>query len=127
MSDERVETLVHRICWDRLDLDKLRSTIVCTLTDDETDEDLVPEVWGDAEQIAMLRSIYLALSNTDVDIARVREIDQRTDRAERGPHFFNLVLIMYFAWSYRWREANGYTDASAIPLFCIEHKFPVHL
>ena len=123
MCDERVETLVHRISWDRLDLDKLRSTIVCTLTDDETDEELVPEVWGDAQQIAMLRSIYSALSNADMDIARVRAIDQLTDRAVRGPHFFNLVLIMYFAWSHRWREANGHADAHAIPVFCVECKF----
>ena len=123
MSDERVETLVHRISWDRLDLDKLRSTIVCTLADDETDEELVPDVWGDAEEIAVLRSIYLALGNTEVDIARVRAIDERTDRAERGPHFFNLVMIMYSAWSHRWREANGHADAHAIPVFCVECKF----
>jgi hypothetical protein len=38
MSDERVETLVHRISWDSLDLDKLRSMIVHALTDDEIDD-----------------------------------------------------------------------------------------
>ena len=123
MSDERVETLVYRICWDSLDIDKLRTAIVDTLKDDEVDEDLTPEVWGDTEQIAILRSIYSALANTDIDIARVRHIDGRTDRAARGPHFFNLVLIMYFAWSHRWREANGYADAPAIPVFCVERKF----
>ena len=124
MSDERVETLVHRICWDRLDLDKLRSTIVDTLTDDVLTDDEVDEetrwAWGDAEQITILRIMYLALVDADVDITRVRDIDQRTDRAERGPHYFNLVMIMYSAWSHRWREANGYADAPAIPIFCIE-------
>ena len=110
MGDARVETLVHGICWDRLDLDKLRCTIVDALTDavitdddDEVDED-VPEVWGDAAQIALLRSIYLAVS--DVGLDRVRAADDRAQRAQRGPHFFNLVLIMYGAWSERWREAN---------------------
>lgn len=125
MSDERVETLVHRICWDRLELEKLRRTIVGTLGDDETDEDLVQEVWGDAEQIAILRSIYSALAKTDIDIARVRAIDQLTERAARGPHFFNLVLIMYFAWSHRWREASGHADAPGVPVFCIQCKFDV--
>jgi hypothetical protein len=120
MSDGRVETLVHRICWYALDLDKLRAAIISTLTDDETDEDLVPEVWGDARQIAILRSIYSVLSNADVDIPRVRLIDQQTDRAERGPHFFNLVFIMYCAWSHRWREANGYADAPPMSVFCVE-------
>ena len=109
MSDERVETLVHRISWDSLDLDKLRCMIVDTLTDDEIDEELIGEVWGDAQQITMLRSIYLALVNTDIDIAQVRAIDRQTDRAERGPHFFNLVMIMYAAWSHRWQEAISNT------------------
>jgi hypothetical protein len=110
MGDARVETLVHGICWDRLDLEKLRSTIVDALTDavltdddDEADED-AREVWGDAAQMALLRSIYLAVS--DVGLARVREADERAQRAQRGPHFFNLVLIMYGAWSERWREEN---------------------
>jgi hypothetical protein len=119
MSDARVETLVHRICWDSLDLDKLRAMIVDTLTDDEIDEDLICEVWGDSEQIAILRSIYSALATADVDFARVSEIDGIAKRAERGPHFFNLVLIMFFAWSHRWREANGHAEAP-IPIFCIE-------
>lgn len=120
MGDERVETLVHRICWDRLDLDKLRSTIVDTLTDDaltadEADEE-TREAWGDEEQLTILRIIYLALIDADVDIARVRDIDQRTDRAERGPHYFNLVMIMYSAWSQRWREARlSESDAAETP------------
>jgi hypothetical protein len=120
MSDERVETLVHRICWDSLDLDKLRSMIVDTLTDDEIDEELIGEVWGDQAQVAILRSIYSVLVNTDTDIARVRAIDQQTDRTVRGPHFFNLMLIMYFAWSHRWREANGHADDPAMSVFCVE-------
>jgi hypothetical protein len=120
MSDERVETLVHRICWNSLDLDKLRSMIVDTLTDDEIDEEMIGEVWGDQAQVAILRSIYSVLVNTDTDIARVRAIDQQTDRAVRGPHFFNLMLIMYFAWSHRWREAHGHADAPGIPVFCVE-------
>ena len=120
MSDERVETLVHRICWDSLDLDKLRSMIVHALTDDEIDEELIGQVWGDQAQIAILRSIHWVLANTDTDIARVRAIDLQTDRAVRGPHFFNLVLIIYFAWSHRWREANGHADAPQIPVFCVE-------
>ncbi len=117
MSEARVETLVHRICWDRLDLEKLRCTIVGTLGDDETDEDMVRAVWGNAQQIAILRSIYVALSAAAVDVARVRHIDHRTQRADRGPHFYNLVLIMYFAWSHRWKEANGYADASGFGYF----------
>ena len=43
MGDERVETLVHRICWDRLDLEKLRSTITDTLTDDVLIDDDIDE------------------------------------------------------------------------------------
>lgn len=125
MGDERVETLVHRICWDRLDLDKLRCTIVDTLTDDVlTDDDLDEETrgaWGDADQITILRIIYLALVDPDVDVARVHDIDQRTDRTERGPHYFNLVMIMYSAWSHRWREAHGYARAPEIPVFCIDN------
>jgi len=120
MSDERVETLIHRICWYSLDLEKLRCAIVDTLTDDEMDEESIREVLGDAQQITVLRSIYSALAKTDIDVARVREIDRQTDRAERGPHFFNLVMIMYSAWSHRWLEANGYPDASQIPIFCVE-------
>jgi hypothetical protein len=127
MGDERVETLVYRICWDRLELDKLRSTIVDTLTDDVLSDNEVDEetqgAWGNAEQITILRNIYLALVDADVDVARVIDIDQRTDRAERGPHYFNLVMIMYSAWSQRWREANGYARAPAIPVFCIERSF----
>jgi hypothetical protein len=121
MSDERVETLVYRICWDSLDIDKLRTAIVDTLKDDEVDEDLTPEVWGDTEQITILRGIYSALTEKHIDVVRIRQIDQRTDRAERGPHFFNLAMIMYSAWSHRWREANGHADAPGIPIFCIDH------
>jgi hypothetical protein len=120
MSDERVETLIHRICWYSLDLEKLRCAIVDTLTDDEMDEESIREVLGDAQQITVLRSIYLALANIDIDVARVREIDRQTDRAERGPHFFNLVMIMYSAWSHRWLEANGYAEAVGVPIFCVE-------
>jgi hypothetical protein len=125
MSDERVETLVYRICWDRLGLHTLQSAVTDTLTDDVLTADWVDEemrqVWGDAEQVAILRSIYAALSAAPVDIAQVREIDDIAGRADRGPHFFNLVLIMYFAWSHRWREANGHADAQAVPVFCIDH------
>jgi len=118
MGDERVETLVHRICWDRLDLEKLRSTITDTLTDDVLIDDDIDEesrdAWGNAEQLTIMRAIYLALAAKQVDIRRVRQIDLQTDRADRGPHFFNLVMIMYAAWSRRWREANGHADASEI-------------
>ena len=34
MSDERVETLVYRICWDRLGLHTLQCAVTDTLTDD---------------------------------------------------------------------------------------------
>ena len=120
MSDERVETLIHRICWCSLELDKLHSAIVDTLTDDEVDEESIHEVLGDAQQITILRSIYSALTQRHIDPAQVLHMNKLTDRAERGPHFFNLVMIMYSAWSHRWLEANGHADASQIPIFCVE-------
>jgi hypothetical protein len=61
------------ICWDSLDLDKRRTAIVDTLTDDEIDEELIPEVWDDTEQITILRNIYSVLEDTHIDIARVRQ------------------------------------------------------
>ena len=123
MSDERVETLLHRISWDRLDVHALRSAILDTLRNDEIDEELIHEVFGGAEHTSILRRMYATLSAADLGIDAVRQLDLRARAAARGPHFFNLILIMYYAWSQRWREANGYQDVSPDSDDCDSYKF----
>ena len=129
MTEVLVRNMIDGICRHELGLESLFSTLQANLdydvitsgfTNDETQA-----VYGSEEQIALMKSIWDALQDENLNLEMIQAIDAQLGllgihalpvpvylgtEALPGPLFFDLIVIIYRHWSRRWKDENAPSD-----------------
>ena len=133
MTEVLVRNMIDCICRFELGLESLFSTLQTNL--DGEDEvitagarnDETQAVYGSEEQIALMKSIWDALQDANLNLEMIQAIDAQLGllginalpgplplysgtEALPGPLFFDLIVIIYRYWSRRWKDENAPSD-----------------
>ena len=133
MTEVLVRNMIDCICRFELGLESLFSTLQTNL--DGEDEvitagarnDETQAVYGSEQQIALMKSIWDALQDANLNLEMIQAIDAQLGllgihalpvtlplhlgtEAFPGPLFFDLIVIIYRHWSRRWKDENASSD-----------------
>ena len=129
MTEVLVRNMIDGICTHELGLESLFETLQANLDDDVITADLTNDetqaVYGSEEQIALMKSIWDALQDANLNLEMIQAIDAQLGllgihalpvpvylgtEALPGPLFFDLIVIIYRHWSRRWKDENASSD-----------------
>ena len=136
MTEVLVRNMIDCICRFELGLESLFSALQTNLDDDVITAGVTngaagvtngatQAVYGSEQQIALMRSIWEALQDADLNLEMIQAIDAQLGllgihalpgpldlgtQALPGPLFFDLIVIIYRHWSQRWKDENAPSD-----------------
>ena len=134
MTEVLVRNMIDGICRHELGLESLFETLQANLDDDVITagarNDETQAVYGSEQQIALMKSIWDALQDVNLNLEMIQAIDAQlvllgihalpvlpvplplyvgTEELP-GPLFFDLIVIIYRYWSRRWKDENASSD-----------------
>jgi hypothetical protein len=66
-----------------------------------------------AEQLALLRDIRAAVAANSVSVEEIQQLDTYVSHIERGPLYFNVIVIIYEKWA---KEYRAYLSSLGSPM-----------
>ena len=137
MTEVLVRNMIDYICRHELGLESLFETLQANLDDDVITagarNDETQAVYGNEQQIALMKSIWDALQDVNLNLEMIQAIDAQlgllgihalpvlplplplyvgTEELQ-GPLFFDLIVIIYLYWSRRWKDAPSSSSSDA--------------